>query len=94
MSGFSGGGFSFSRSSHGHRGHRGGYRGHSHSSGHHGGMLGGLLGHSHSSGHRGHYGQRGHYRQVRHRSGGCLGAVLVAAGLTGAGVVGLVSLLA
>ncbi|MFC4637282.1 hypothetical protein [Deinococcus hohokamensis] len=90
MSGFSGGGFSFSRSSHGHRG----YRGHGHSSGHRGGMLGGLMGHSHSSGHRGHYGQRGHYRQVRRRSGGCLGAVLVAAGLAGAGVMGLVSLIA
>ncbi|AHX26520.1 hypothetical protein [Deinococcus deserti] len=91
MSGFSGGGFSFSRSSHG----RGGFFAHSRSSGHRGGMVGGLLGHSHSSGRRGHYVQGGHYRQAkRRRSGGCLGAFLVTAGLAGAGVMGLVSLIA
>ena len=88
MSGFSGGGFSFSRSGRG----RGGFLGHSRSSGR-GFGLGGLMGHSHSSGRGGHYARRGHYRQVRRRSG-CLGAVVVAAGLAGGSVVGLVSLFA
>lgn len=64
--------------------------GHSQSSGHRG--MGGLLGGSHSSGHRGHYAPGGHYRPA-HRSGGCLGAVLMGLVLVGGGLAGLVSLL-
>lgn len=78
MSGFSGGSFSFSRSS----GRGGGFLGHSHSH----------SGHRAHYGHGGHHRQSRY--APRSHSRGCLGIFLVGAALAAGSVVGLVSLIA